>query len=313
MAQIRTIRIFISYRRDDTQAIADRIYERLCAAFGAHSIFKDVNDIPPGKDFRAVLQDAVLSSNVMLVIIGRQWGTITDSDGHPRLHTPGDFVRLEVERALQTPNMTVIPVLVNNAQMPPANLLPPSLHELAYRNAMTVRNDPDFANDIDRLIRQLEGKPVREEPPPAITQTAPGRNGPSRGCSSVPLKYVFLGILALVVILLAGGTAWSSSIHSIEPCDSRHGRLFLNSRQTWELVDGAGSRIGIRLYSPSSFDVRVRDPDGYFLGEKWSYDNQNPGNVVVSDLKLPQSGTYEIEVSGGLFSYYEIELFGDCN
>jgi hypothetical protein len=46
----------------------------------------------------------------------------------------------------------VIPVLVQGAALPGEQELPPSLRELAYRNATVVRADPDFHADIARLM-----------------------------------------------------------------------------------------------------------------------------------------------------------------
>lgn len=48
-------RIFISYRRSDSQGITGRIYDRLVEKFGERSVFQDVDDIPPGVDFRTYL------------------------------------------------------------------------------------------------------------------------------------------------------------------------------------------------------------------------------------------------------------------
>src|SRR5690606_37915230 len=93
-------RIFISYRRADSRLVTNGIHDRLVQAFGEKDIFKDVNDIPPGEDFRTVLQQAVETSDVMLVIIGPQWTNITDSQGKRRLGDPNDFVRIEVESGL---------------------------------------------------------------------------------------------------------------------------------------------------------------------------------------------------------------------
>jgi tetratricopeptide (TPR) repeat protein len=45
--------------------------------------------------------------------------------------------------------------LVDNAVMPTAEELPASLAELAYRNAVQVRGDPNFPHDMENLIRQL--------------------------------------------------------------------------------------------------------------------------------------------------------------
>ena len=40
--------------------------------------------------------------------------------------------------------------------MPSEAALPPNLKDLAYRNGTVVRNDPDFHNDMDRLIHALQ-------------------------------------------------------------------------------------------------------------------------------------------------------------
>lgn len=148
--------IFISYRRSDSTAITGRIYDRLRQEFGKDAIFKDVDNIPAGRDFRGVLREATSNCGVMLVIIGPNWVNAQDATGNRRLDDLGDFVRLEVETGLQRDNVRVIPVLVNNATPPRPGDLPDSLRELAYNNAVLVRDDPDFHRDMDRLTDQLK-------------------------------------------------------------------------------------------------------------------------------------------------------------
>lgn len=152
-------KIFISYRRADSRKDAGRIYDRLVESFGKDNVFKDVDSIPMGVDFRGVLREAVAKCDVQLVIIGKVWLSVTDEHGQRRLDNPGDFVRIEVETALQRDSCTVIPVLVDNAAMPAADDLPLDLRELAFKNATVVRDDPDFHTDVTRIIRSL-GAPV---------------------------------------------------------------------------------------------------------------------------------------------------------
>jgi Flp pilus assembly protein TadD len=149
-------RIFISYRRQDSGTFTGRIHDQLKANFGVNNVFRDVYDIPAGSDFRAVLNEAVGGCDVCLVIIGPQWANIADTQGKRRLDDPDDFVRIEVESALRNPKVLVVPVLVDNANMPTAEQLPESLGELAYRNAVKVRTDPDFPHDMEMLVRQLK-------------------------------------------------------------------------------------------------------------------------------------------------------------
>jgi hypothetical protein len=40
--------------------------------------------------------------------------------------------------------------------MPSADELPPELENLAYRNGIKIRPDPDFHHDMDRLIEGIK-------------------------------------------------------------------------------------------------------------------------------------------------------------
>lgn len=148
-------RIFISYRRSDSADVAGRIYDRLIDKFGKNLIFKDVDSIPLGLDFKEYLDKKVGECEVLLAIIGDHWLDASDGSGAKRLHDVSDFVRIEIESALER-NIPVIPLLVRNATMPREESLPYSLRKLVYRNGIPIRSDPDFHRDMDRLIKALE-------------------------------------------------------------------------------------------------------------------------------------------------------------
>jgi hypothetical protein len=144
--------IFINYRRSDSEDVVGRIYDRLAHEFGKGSVFKDVEDILPGVDFRHALEREIAATDVMLSVIGPDW---IDRTNKRRLHDPNDFVRLEIETALNR-GIPVIPLLVRRRErMPQKRHLPESLRELVYRNALLARPDPDFHTDMDRLIQGL--------------------------------------------------------------------------------------------------------------------------------------------------------------
>jgi TIR domain-containing protein len=147
--------IFISYRRSDSADIAGRIYDRLVDRFGKTPIFKDVDSIPLGFDFKEYLGKKVSECNALLAIIGDRWMDASDAAGKKRLEDPADFVRIEIESALER-GIPVIPLLVRGAQMPPEEHLPIGLRKLVYRNGIPIRPDPDFHNDMNRLIAALE-------------------------------------------------------------------------------------------------------------------------------------------------------------
>ncbi|WP_017297101.1 SUMF1/EgtB/PvdO family nonheme iron enzyme [Nodosilinea nodulosa] len=148
--------IFISYRRRTSIDITGRIYDRLVAHFGENSVFKDVDSIPFGVNFRHHLEQEVSHCPVLLAVIDPDWLGVADDRGRPKLANPADWVRIEIETALQRDRL-VIPVLVGGATLPEENALPEGLKALAYRQSAQVRCDPDFHRDLDRLIHRIEG------------------------------------------------------------------------------------------------------------------------------------------------------------
>ena len=146
--------IFISYRRDDASDVAGRIADVLKREFGEDVLFKDVDSIPLGTDFRRVIADAVGRCDVLLAIIGDDWLDAREETGGRRIDEPNDFVHIEIRAALER-GIPVIPVLVERTNMPQDKDLPEPLRPLAFRNAISVRADPDFHNDMERLCRAL--------------------------------------------------------------------------------------------------------------------------------------------------------------
>jgi TIR domain-containing protein len=147
--------VFISYRRDDSADITGRIYDRLIQHFSREVVFKDVDSIPLGIDFRQHLENALSQCRVLLAIVGNDWMGGETAGGKRRIDDPRDHMRLELEVALSR-NIPVIPVLVRKASIPAEDELPSSLRSLAYRNGIQVRPDPDFHGDMDRLIKGID-------------------------------------------------------------------------------------------------------------------------------------------------------------
>lgn len=144
--------ITISYRRDDSGLIVGRIFDRLVARYGRDSIFHDIDSIPPGVDFREHISRVLSATNVVLAIIGPEW--IGPRGGPNRLADEADFVRIEIETALRN-GVTLIPVLVMRASMPPVSSLPDSLKDIVYRNAIQIDAGQDFDVHIGRLIHAV--------------------------------------------------------------------------------------------------------------------------------------------------------------
>ena len=86
-------------------------------------------------------------------MIGPDW--CDKSKAGDRLEDPHDHVRIEIEAALHR-DIPVIPILVRRATMPDEKDLPEKICDLAYRNGISVRADPDFHQDITRLIAGVD-------------------------------------------------------------------------------------------------------------------------------------------------------------
>jgi hypothetical protein len=155
--------IFISYRREDASGEAGRLYDHLVARFGEHMVFRDIDTIDPGTDFVGRIEDAIGSCQVLLALIGRDWLTVRGPDGQRRLDNPADFVRLELTAAMRQ-GIRVIPVLVQDAQMPAPEDLPEPLKEFARRNAVKLTDDR-WGYDMSRLVPVIERivNPERKE------------------------------------------------------------------------------------------------------------------------------------------------------
>src|SRR5437764_7298748 len=187
--------IAISYRREDSLPIAGRLYDRLQAKFGKENVFMDFDSIPPGMDFREQIKQMIERSKLVIAIIGRHW-LREQPDASRRIDNPADFVRLEIAYALQR-GIPVIPVLVNNAPMPPPEKLPREIEGLAFRNALTLDTGIDFHHHADRLIAGV-GKAMdiaprrpRKVPEPTLPTASPR-----------PRRKILIWTAA---ILLAGG------------------------------------------------------------------------------------------------------------
>ncbi len=147
-------KIFISYRRTDSTDISRRLYDKLAQRVGKHNVFRDVDTLIKGENFRAGIERFLIHSDVMLVLIGHQWLDVRDERTHlRRLDDPEDPVRLEVDMGLRQVK-TVIPVLVNGAPIPDEESLPRRLSQLTFQNAVCIR-DETFNEDFNDLLAAI--------------------------------------------------------------------------------------------------------------------------------------------------------------
>lgn len=136
-------KIIVSYRRSDSAATTGRIYDRLVDRYGEASVFMDIDHIPFGTDFRDHIQEALRDADILLAVIGPNWlGHMPD--GRVRIQDEADPVRVEIEAALRQ-ELTVIPLLVDNATMPSAAELPETMRSFAMSTRRRSTSGAIFA------------------------------------------------------------------------------------------------------------------------------------------------------------------------
>ena len=82
MAGFSSRGIFLSYRREDTAPYARLLQFQLRERFPDARVFLDLDSIEVGLDFAEVIREAVESCTVLVALIGRQWATLADEEGH---------------------------------------------------------------------------------------------------------------------------------------------------------------------------------------------------------------------------------------
>jgi hypothetical protein len=145
--------IFISYRRGDAAGQTGRLHDAVRARFPEEPTFMDV-EIPSGTDFVDAIEASVTSCEVFVAVIGERWADARDDQGRRRLDDPDDFVRLELEMALARSDVTVIPVLIDNAALPCGEALPEALRALRRRQATRLRHE-SWRHDVEVLLEEL--------------------------------------------------------------------------------------------------------------------------------------------------------------
>ena len=288
--------IFISYRRDDTEGEAGRLFDDLTRALGDDAVFMDVSGIDPGTDFRKAIDDNVGGCGVLLAMIGPTWATITGAGGQRRLDDSNDYVRLEIASALRR-NIPVIPVLVHDAKMPHHDQLPDNLQDLAYRNSVEITH-ARWNSDVQLLIKALisyvhsskstETEPVHatvpvQLPPPHaatdVTAPVPGKSN-MPWIAGLAAAVVVIAVIGFVVVRGHG----DNSVKAANPLDGKWSNPSATERGAIAELDisGQGNQVAIHAWElchPGNCDLGAQTAT--FDGEKakatWSLLNDANG------------------------------------
>ena len=146
--------IFINYRRDLSVKEARLLYLMLDTQFPGQ-VFQDEESIKSGDDWDLTIKENINHAKVMLTLIPEEWLYFPTPKGyiekHPEKleelsqlhHDPDCPVKSEIASALKRgkANITIIPVLLNGANLPPRAYLPESIQDLLSFNSAN-RNKP---------------------------------------------------------------------------------------------------------------------------------------------------------------------------
>jgi len=141
-------RVYLSYRREDGEHMAQQIAERLAGHF---EVVGDASAVEP--------ENALVEADVVLAVIGARWTDISRQQG---LDGSPDDVTAELVAAFRR-GLLVIPVLVDGAGLPSRSELPEPLAELAGKRAVIVGTD-SFTSDSFQLISEIERRAPKVRP-----------------------------------------------------------------------------------------------------------------------------------------------------
>lgn len=199
--------VFLSYRRSDAQADAGRLNADLERIFGDDRVFKDVADVPLGSDIGSHIDDAIDGSFMVLALVGPDWEP-------ERLSAEDDWVRLELEAAREA-SITILPVRLRRAELPPLSDLPESLRWFSGLNAAELEHPSwhrDLAPILDRIRTEADRRGIDLDEAGTTTGPEPD-TGPGR---PIPFKAGAVAAVAAAVVVVLGLLALTGQFDDAE-------------------------------------------------------------------------------------------------
>lgn len=150
---LQTPDIFVSYRRLDSAIFSQWLATQLQAAYGHDCVFIDTENIRDADVWASKIAGSLDAASIFIIVIGKSWLGIKDEFERRRIDLPDDWVRREIETALQN-KKTIIPLLIEGAEVPAREALPPSLVGLLDIQARSI-GAATTAKDISDLVKDI--------------------------------------------------------------------------------------------------------------------------------------------------------------
>ncbi len=147
--------VFISYRSGDDDH-ARLLWRECCLAFGEAEVYLDKERLEGGDAFPENLREAIQAAEVLLAVIGPAWRTSASLE---RLCQPDNYLRMELELGLsrrEHEGLLLMPVMMGDAGMPEAAVLPTSLATLTTVHAEKLGNTPDYSQRVAAIMKKID-------------------------------------------------------------------------------------------------------------------------------------------------------------
>jgi TIR domain len=259
-------RIFISYRRADSEHAALRAHERLQAHFGGEAVFID-RELPSGIDWDARLRERVQDSTAVVVLVGPRFVELFADHGPDE----PDVMLAEIHEALDS-GKRIFPLVVGAPDMPPAGQLPALIRRLAQQNARFAPAQY-FDTAMEMLERDIAAAHgwVAPDGPEDVQHT---------GLPTWARVSLLLLVASLCVVLSSAGLAWLAPALDGASTERRlwHGLHFLLST----LLFGLGPYLSYWLVA----ELRARAGLPVFSLQGWLVVLIVGGNLVLGGAFL---------------------------
>lgn len=143
-------KLFLNYRRDDNSTVTHAIAQSLMLEYQTENVFFDRQKIRPGRLFPKDIDKSLDECAILIVIIGKKW---LDLLNQRSTFDVEDFVVSEIGYALAK-GKVVLPVMLDDTNMPRPSELPDKIRSLSYVNA-TRFSTSDIINSTKILIRDI--------------------------------------------------------------------------------------------------------------------------------------------------------------
>lgn len=239
------MKLFISYRRNDSMHAAHRVRLLLVQKFGGDSVFID-REIPAGREWAEHIRAVLATCSGVVVMVGDEFLRRLSS---PRGDDDADPMVWEISLAIEL-GKPIYPVLFGTIDMPHESRLPAPIRRFARYQAVFAR-EPAFDTAVGTMIKSIaDDHGFVGGPPPDVARNdvPPGRRSGLLAllASALVVATVVWGIGRLILWLALGDAAQA------RPAESAfwHGLRYVLATAVW----GLGPYLAYRQVA----DLRAR-------------------------------------------------------